>query len=107
PIGQTRSYAAQAVYSPSATCTADSTELNFDVSQSATFTATTTSGTNPVATLAGNVAKGQNAGTAEITASYKGQSSNTLSLKVVAVSLKSLSVSGPASTYLSGTVTMT
>ncbi len=108
PIGQTRDYTASASYGTSAGCQLDATErTNLPVTTVATWNSSVparaafnTTPVNRVSAIA--------AGATNITAVYNGDTSNTIVLNVVAVTLQSLSISAStATTYVGGLLEVT
>ena len=108
PIGQTRDYTAVASYGTSAGCQLDATErTNLPVTTVATWNSSVparaafnTTPVNRVSAIA--------AGATDITAVYNGDTSNTIVLNVVAVTLQSLTISASAaSTYVGGMLEVT
>jgi hypothetical protein len=103
PIGSVRDYSATALY-PSTVCDADHSERLYAITDRALFASSLPSvatigsyGANPGRALA------VKAGTTQISASYRGNVSNSLGLSAVDVTLKELHVSAPAVTYKNGT----
>jgi len=103
PVGQDRDYTASAVYATSATCTGDSTERTYAVTNFASWNSSD-SGKATIQTVGGvnpGRAHGVSAGNTNISATYNGATANAPNnpLVVVAVTLKSLATSAAASTF--------
>ncbi|MBS1152078.1 MAG: Ig domain protein group 2 domain protein, partial [Myxococcaceae bacterium] len=96
PVGQDRPYTALAVYGTSASCTGDVTERTRTVTSAATWISSTAQAT----ISSPGVATGASAGSSNISVTYKAQASNLLPLTVVAVTLQTLTISAPATTFI-------
>ncbi len=108
PLGATRQFTATAKYTATATCTAEQSEREFVVTQSAQFYSTDPAKVTIASggSLAG-LAKAVGAGTAAVWANYHGAWSPSYEVVAVAVALKSLQLSAATSTYKNGQVPVT
>jgi len=92
PKDQVRDYTASALYAASSTCTAALSERTVDATAAATWAVVDQSVSNVASPAAGGHITGNNAGTANVQATYRTVASNKLALEVVVVTLQSLTI---------------